>query len=108
MRSAWNNSQKTLCCGFRRTAKAMGQVYQCWWRICRELNAFSSSNITCSMCYIHFCPIYWLSLLYTHTHTSWWRTLAHNDQELPQGTHVCIRSNLILLMYIPAKFWKGH
>jgi hypothetical protein len=26
--------------GFRRTSKAMGQVYQCWWRICREKNAF--------------------------------------------------------------------
>jgi hypothetical protein len=24
-----------LCCGFRRTGKAMGQVNQCWWRICR-------------------------------------------------------------------------
>jgi hypothetical protein len=27
--------------GFRRTAKAMGQVYQCWWRICREIDAFT-------------------------------------------------------------------
>jgi hypothetical protein len=24
-------------CGFRRTGKAMGQVYQCWWRICRGI-----------------------------------------------------------------------
>jgi hypothetical protein len=30
-----------LCCGFRSTGKAMGQVYQCWWRICRDINAFS-------------------------------------------------------------------
>jgi hypothetical protein len=30
-----------LCCGFRRTGKAMGQVYQSWWRICRERNSFS-------------------------------------------------------------------
>jgi hypothetical protein len=30
-----------LCCGFRRTGKAMGQVYQCWWRICREINVLS-------------------------------------------------------------------
>jgi hypothetical protein len=29
-----------LCCGFRRTGKAIGQVYQCWWRICREINVF--------------------------------------------------------------------
>jgi hypothetical protein len=30
-----------LPCGFRRTGKAMGQVYQCWWMICREINVFS-------------------------------------------------------------------
>jgi hypothetical protein len=30
--------RKLLRCGFRHTAKAMGQVYQCWWRICREIN----------------------------------------------------------------------
>jgi hypothetical protein len=29
------------CCEFRRTDKAMGQVYQCWWRICREINVYS-------------------------------------------------------------------
>jgi hypothetical protein len=32
--------QKSLCRGFRRTGKAMGQVYQCWWRMCREINVF--------------------------------------------------------------------
>jgi hypothetical protein len=31
----WDNSQKTLCCGFRRTGKAMRQVYQSWWRLCQ-------------------------------------------------------------------------
>jgi hypothetical protein len=25
----------------RRPGKAMGQVYQCWWRICREIICFS-------------------------------------------------------------------
>jgi hypothetical protein len=29
------------CCGFRRTGKVIGQVYQCWWRICREIRVFS-------------------------------------------------------------------
>jgi hypothetical protein len=29
-----------LCCGFRRTGKAMIQVYQCWWRLCREINVY--------------------------------------------------------------------
>jgi hypothetical protein len=31
--------KRLLCCGFRRIAKAMGQVYQCWW-ICREIHGF--------------------------------------------------------------------
>jgi hypothetical protein len=30
--------------GFRRTGKAMVQVYQCWWAICRGINVFSSSK----------------------------------------------------------------
>jgi hypothetical protein len=32
--------KRLLCCGFRRTGKAMGQMYQCWWS-CREINVFS-------------------------------------------------------------------
>jgi hypothetical protein len=32
--------KRLLCCGFRRTGKATGQEYQCWWRICREINVF--------------------------------------------------------------------
>jgi hypothetical protein len=32
--------KRLLCCGFRRIGKAMGQVYQCWWRICREMKCF--------------------------------------------------------------------
>jgi hypothetical protein len=32
--------KRLLCCGFRRTGKAIGHVYQCWWRICREINVF--------------------------------------------------------------------
>jgi hypothetical protein len=39
--SGWNNSQKFLCCEFRCTGIAMEQVYQCWWRICLEINVFS-------------------------------------------------------------------
>jgi hypothetical protein len=33
--------ERRLSCGFRRTGKAMGQVYQCCWRIFREINVFS-------------------------------------------------------------------
>jgi hypothetical protein len=43
-----------LSCGFRRAGKAMGQVYQWWWRICREINVFfPGSNITCFTFFIH-------------------------------------------------------
>jgi hypothetical protein len=46
--------KRLLCCGFRRTGKAMGQVYQCWWRICREISvSFSASYITRFTFYIH-------------------------------------------------------
>jgi hypothetical protein len=67
-----------LCCGFRRTGKAMGQVYQCWWSICREINVFfPGSNITYFTFYINFWPIYWLSLVRTHM----WSFL-HCDERL--------------------------
>jgi histone-lysine N-methyltransferase SETMAR len=33
-------------CRFRHTDKAMAQVYQCWWRICREINVFFQSRIS--------------------------------------------------------------
>jgi hypothetical protein len=41
--------KRVLCCAFRRTGIAMVQVYQCWWRIYREMNVFffPDSNITC-------------------------------------------------------------
>jgi hypothetical protein len=49
LRRGWNGGSKVpeiivrrlLCCGFRRSGKAIGQVYQCWWRICREINVSS-------------------------------------------------------------------
>jgi hypothetical protein len=34
--------KRLLCCRFRRTCKAMEQVYQCWWRIFPEINVFLS------------------------------------------------------------------
>jgi hypothetical protein len=56
--------QRLLGRGFRHTGNAMGQVYRWWWRICWEINVFSSSsNITCFTFYIHLSPIYWLSLI---------------------------------------------
>jgi hypothetical protein len=45
-RRSWNGGaelaettvKRLLCCPYRSTDKAMGQLYQCWWRICREIN----------------------------------------------------------------------
>jgi hypothetical protein len=51
--SGWDNSQKLLRCGFRRAGKAMGQVYQCWWRMCREINVFS--RLEYHMFYVLYC-----------------------------------------------------
>jgi hypothetical protein len=47
--------KRLLCCGFRRTGKAMGQGHQIWWRICREINVVSMFEyvITCFTFYIH-------------------------------------------------------
>jgi hypothetical protein len=41
------------CCGFLHNGKAMEQVYQCWGRICREINVFPGSNVTCFTFYIN-------------------------------------------------------
>jgi hypothetical protein len=56
--------KRLLCCGFRHTGKAMGQVYYCWWSICREINIFPSSDIICFTFYIHLWPVHWLSLVH--------------------------------------------
>jgi hypothetical protein len=32
--------KRLLFCGFRGAGKAMGEVYQCWWRICQEMIFF--------------------------------------------------------------------
>jgi hypothetical protein len=57
-----------LCCRFRRTGKAMGQVrvYQCWWRILREMNVFPGLNI------IYFVLYQFVTYLQTLlVHTRW-------------------------------------
>jgi hypothetical protein len=41
----------------------MGEVYQCLWRIYREINAFFQVRISHFTFYIHLWPIYWLSLV---------------------------------------------
>jgi hypothetical protein len=32
--------KRLLCCEFRGTSKAMGQVYRFWWKVYREINVF--------------------------------------------------------------------
>jgi hypothetical protein len=49
---------RRICCGFRGAGKALGQVYQCWWRICQEIHFFPGSSSTCFAFYIHLWPIY--------------------------------------------------
>jgi hypothetical protein len=49
--------KRILCCDFRRTGKAMGQGYQCWWRICLEINVFFTvSNLTY---FESICDLFW-------------------------------------------------
>jgi hypothetical protein len=51
-RRGWNGgaegaettAKRLLSCGFRSTGKAMGQVYRCLWRICREIKLFFFSD----------------------------------------------------------------
>jgi hypothetical protein len=57
-RRSWNGGaevaetifKRLLRCGFRRTGKTIGQVYQCWWRMCREINV--SSRFEYHMVYV--------------------------------------------------------
>jgi hypothetical protein len=34
--------KRLICCGFRLTDKAMGQLYESWGRVCQEINVVSS------------------------------------------------------------------
>jgi hypothetical protein len=55
--------KRLLCCRFRHTVKVMGQVYQCWWRMCQEINVFSRFEYQMFSFYSHLWPIYWLWLV---------------------------------------------
>jgi hypothetical protein len=58
-------SKRLLCCGFRRTGKAMEQVYQCWWRICGEINVFFQVRISHILHCISICDPFTESSSYT-------------------------------------------
>jgi hypothetical protein len=53
--------KRLLCCGFRRIGKAIGKVYQYWWRICREINIFSQVGISHFLRLISICDLFTLS-----------------------------------------------
>jgi hypothetical protein len=49
---------ETLCCWFRRrTGKAMLQLYECWWRICQEIN-YLQVRISHILSYISICDLF--------------------------------------------------
>jgi hypothetical protein len=67
--------QRLLCSGFRRTGKAMGQLYQCWWRICREINVFFL-RFEYHTCYVSF-PFVIDLLTFSHMSYEWWNCLRN-------------------------------
>jgi hypothetical protein len=60
-------SRDFYAAGFRRTGKAMGQVYQCWWRICREINVFPKFEYH-KFYFLYSFVTYLLTPSYSHQH----------------------------------------
>jgi hypothetical protein len=58
-----------LRCGFWRTGKTMGQVYHCWWRICRKINVLS--RFECHMFYYVLYPFVSYLLTVPRISDSW-------------------------------------
>jgi hypothetical protein len=89
--------KRLLCCRFRHTVKAMGQVYQCWWRMCWEINVFFQVWISNVLCFIAICdlftdsPLYYqqVSLMNFSCSGSW--SLNHDDcsQRLGISMSIC-------------------
>jgi hypothetical protein len=55
---AETTAKRLLCCGFLRTGKAIGQVYQCWWRICREINVLLQFRISRVLRFMSICDLF--------------------------------------------------
>jgi hypothetical protein len=47
--SGW---ERLLFCGFRRIGIPMRQLYQCWWRICQEINIYFFFRFEYHMFYV--------------------------------------------------------
>jgi hypothetical protein len=59
--------KRLLCCELRRTGKVMGQVFQCFWRICREINVFPWFEYHMFYAFYQFVTYFSDSLLYVMT-----------------------------------------
>jgi hypothetical protein len=55
--------KRLLFCGFRHTGKAMGQVYQCWLRICGEINALPTFAYRIHVFYVLYLFVTYLQTL---------------------------------------------
>jgi hypothetical protein len=51
----WRRQQSEDFCA---AGKAMGQVYQCWWTICREINVFFQVRISLVSRFIAICDLF--------------------------------------------------
>jgi hypothetical protein len=87
LRKQWRRLQR---CGFRRTGKVMGQVYQCWWRICREMIFFPGSNIICFMFYI-YCGLF-----------------TDSPSRLPLWTHRLVDQTRLPVLLISITYRQGN
>jgi hypothetical protein len=58
--------KRFLCCGFRRNGKAMGQVYQCWWRISPEIFFSQFCSIAHTAYYRKFFLLHYIQVLYKY------------------------------------------
>jgi hypothetical protein len=64
--------KRLLCCGFRHNGKAIGQAYQCWWRICWRINVLSGFEY-------HMFYVLYLFVTYLLTLPRTFRTSFLND-----------------------------
>jgi hypothetical protein len=54
---AETTAKRLICCGFQCTGKVIGQVYQCWWRLCQEINVFFRVWIQYFLCFTSICHL---------------------------------------------------
>jgi hypothetical protein len=50
--------KRLQCCGFWCTGEMIRQVYQCWWRICQEINVSFEVRISYVLRFISICDLF--------------------------------------------------